>query len=411
MAYNRELSQFASLVEVSDTSKRVGIQTDIKISGVVTANYYYGDGRYLTNIIASFVPSGPAKSIQLNNGGYPAGANNFFYDTGTDNVGIGISNPTSKLHVVGNSLYTGITTFLGNPVIIGTAGSTGSTNQPLQVTGTAYISGALGIGTTNPYAPLHINATSLHSDGSSYLRVISASGFNYVQSGKTLVSGSSTDLIFGSIYAGTEWARFKYDNFLIGSPTPTGTSGQKLQVAGGAYIRDYVGLNYPAPTSQLHVQGDVYISGVSTATTYNATSSFQINNTPVINVNRGLQNITSGVIVGINSNGQYIGAGTTTLDFVGTGASVRLNQTLNRIEVALRDEGITGKYVEDAEDIFGWVPKTYTTTTNITISTNNAGLSPSYVISNLPSITVGNGLTLTVDSGKTMVINPLNLSD
>jgi hypothetical protein len=411
MAYNRELSQFASLVEVNDTSKRIGIQTDIRVSGVVTANYYYGDGRYLTDIVASFVPSGPAKSIQLNNGGYPAGANNFFYDTGTDNVGIGTSSPTSKFHVVGNALYTGISTFLGNPVIIGSATSTGSTNQPLQVTGTAYISGALGIGTTNPYAPLHINASSLHSDGSSYLRIISSSGFNYVQSGKTLVSGSSTDLIFGSIYAGTEWARFKYDNFLIGSPTPTGTSGQKLQVAGGAYIRDNLGLNYSAPTSQLHVQGDVYISGVSTATSYSVTNSFQINNVPVVNSSRGLQNITSGAIIGINSNGQYIGAGTTTLDFVGTGASVRLNQTSNKIEVALRDAGITGRHVTGAEDIFGWVPKTYTTSSNITISTDNAGSSASYVISNLSNITIGNGFSLTVDSGKTMIINPLDLSD
>ena len=41
-------------------------------------------------------------------------------------------------------------------VLVGTSSSTGTTSQPLQVTGGAYISGDVGIGTTNPTSALHV---------------------------------------------------------------------------------------------------------------------------------------------------------------------------------------------------------------------------------------------------------------
>jgi hypothetical protein len=44
----------------------------------------------------------------------------------------------------------GVSTFLNGPVLIGSGTSTGTASQPFQVTGGAYISGTLGIGTTNP---------------------------------------------------------------------------------------------------------------------------------------------------------------------------------------------------------------------------------------------------------------------
>ena len=46
------------------------------------------------------------------------------------------------------------------PVLVGTATSTGTVNQNLQVTGGAYVSGSVGVGTTNPTAILHLSGAS-----------------------------------------------------------------------------------------------------------------------------------------------------------------------------------------------------------------------------------------------------------
>ena len=88
------------------------------------------------------------------------------------NIGLGTTNPTSKLHVIGDVLVsgvltaarivgtslsiTGISTFTNGPVLIGSATSTGTALQRLQVTGGAYVSGNLGIGTTNPTKKLDV---------------------------------------------------------------------------------------------------------------------------------------------------------------------------------------------------------------------------------------------------------------
>lgn len=44
----------------------------------------------------------------------------------------------------------GVSTFISGPVLIGSASSTGTESQPLQITGGAYVSGSIGIGTTKP---------------------------------------------------------------------------------------------------------------------------------------------------------------------------------------------------------------------------------------------------------------------
>ena len=52
--------------------------------------------------------------------------------------------------------YTGVSTFSNGPVLIGTATSTGTDLQRLQVTGGAYVSGSVGLGTTNPREKLDV---------------------------------------------------------------------------------------------------------------------------------------------------------------------------------------------------------------------------------------------------------------
>jgi hypothetical protein len=54
---------------------------------------------------------------------------------------------------------TGVSTFTNGPVLIGTATSSGTASQRLQVTGGAYVSGSVGIGTTNPQYILTVSDT------------------------------------------------------------------------------------------------------------------------------------------------------------------------------------------------------------------------------------------------------------
>jgi len=72
------------------------------------------------------------------------------------------------------------------PVVIGSATSTGTASQRLQVTGGAYVSGNLGIGTTNPTEKLEVSgdvkvsgfvtATSFIKTGGTDLQVLMANG-------------------------------------------------------------------------------------------------------------------------------------------------------------------------------------------------------------------------------------------
>ena len=173
--------------------------------------------------------------------------NNIFSDIVNDRVGIGTTVPSAKLDVAGNVnvsevltattfvgnltgtattatsvvggigsitqlQVTGISTFSNGPVFIGAATSTGTASQPLQVTGGAYVSGNLGIGTTNPIQPFQVGAA----------------GTNVV--------------VIDSI-----------GEIGIGTTSPQ----QKLHVVGNALVSGNLGIGTTNPTSTLHVVGDV----------------------------------------------------------------------------------------------------------------------------------------------------------
>jgi len=165
----------------------------------------------------------------------------------------------------------GIRVNSGGVVLVGSATSTGTASQPLQVTGGAYVSDNLGIGTTNPTQKLQVY------DGS--VNVYKPTGEVNIQ----LESGDTSIAAFRAISPYRNW-RFGIQGgtnadfvirdatssrnrlgitsageVIIGSnATPlvsTGTASQNLQVTGGAYVSGSVGIGTNNPSDALHLQG------------------------------------------------------------------------------------------------------------------------------------------------------------
>ena len=88
------------------------------------------------------------------------------YQDSSGRVGIGSSVPTSSLDIVGTVSATTFnsvsgSTFSNGPVLIGSGTSTGVASQRLQVTGGAYVSGNVGLGSTGIFnTKLYLNTSS-----------------------------------------------------------------------------------------------------------------------------------------------------------------------------------------------------------------------------------------------------------
>jgi hypothetical protein len=237
----------------------------------------YLQTRNLLNATTVFVGIGTTEGtgtanqvLQVGRGGYFRG-----------NLGVGHTNPTSALDVVGNGEFTGsvvgaalsvsgISTFRNGPVLIGTATSTGTASQPLQVTGGAYVSGNLGVGITNPSYKLDVS-------GVARLGFEVAQGApsssNITTNAHTLLSGTGSNFLtigqYGASNSYAQWIQSGFSNpstatynivlqplggnVCIGASLATGTASQRLQVTGGGYFSDSIGLGATNPTSLLHI--------------------------------------------------------------------------------------------------------------------------------------------------------------
>ena len=174
MANNRELSQFASFVEVGissigfTTSVGIGktnpeytldVAGDVRVTGVVTATSINVSG--ISTLGITTATNLTSQSLVV------SGISTLGITTATNLTsqslvvsGISTLGITSTTNLTSQSLVvSGISTFTNGPILVGTATSTGTASQPLQVDGGAYVSGSFGIGTTNPQQKLDVNGT------------------------------------------------------------------------------------------------------------------------------------------------------------------------------------------------------------------------------------------------------------
>jgi hypothetical protein len=193
---------------------------------------------------------GATDSFTQINIGPTAGVGTVVINSGT-NLGIGTTNPTSKLWVNGDGRFTGVvtaTSFSGT--LSGYASSAGIATYATSSGIATYATNA-GISTYATNAGIATYATDAGVSTSVIGGIASVTQLS--------VSGIST---------------FTNGPVLIGSGTSTGTGNQRLQVNSGAYVSGNLGVGTTNPTEVLQVQGNISINGttsygsiVSTSTT------------------------------------------------------------------------------------------------------------------------------------------------
>ena len=202
-----------------------------------------------------------------NNSGFLQGATDFVYSPTSTNVGIGSTIPTSKLDVLGDVKISGIATI---GILTATTGQFTQSlkvgNFEISDTTTFFkiISGGVGIGTTNPTSTLDVVGNSKVS-GASTVGILSATtGFIGTLAANTINSGftTTTNLYVGSAATiGFITATNGFIGILTANTINSGfTTTTNLQVGASATITS----NLQVDTNTLFVNSNTHSVGIGT---------------------------------------------------------------------------------------------------------------------------------------------------
>jgi hypothetical protein len=128
-----------------------------------------------------------------------------------------------------------------------------------------------------------------------------------------------------------------------------------------------------------------------------------------------ISGVSTGFIsaVGIQSGGNQIGTGITTINFIGVGNTVKVNGTTVDVSIESGASGVGTaiKYPNNTKSPFSYINATTYVTEDIMLDTTTAGNDYSYVVVQEPRIIVQTGVAVTVGLGKTLVTDLYQLGD
>jgi len=185
-----------------------------------------------------------------------------FYANSSGNVGIGTTNPTSALTVVGSGtstsqlFVTGVSTFsyiqntgitsTKDLIVYGTGNDAGSASTISLRSRNNYIDFNAQLATAQSFAIRLLNYPILQG---TYLYPTGGSAALNNWDGTEAIVVNDTGILMGPAFAGPGTGR----PVIIGTGTSTGTALQQLQVTGGAYVSGNVGLGTANPLGPLQV--------------------------------------------------------------------------------------------------------------------------------------------------------------
>ena len=128
----------------------------------------------------------------------------------------------------------------------------------------------------------------------------------------------------------------------------------------------------------------------------------------------GSLDVQTGGLIGIQSGGTLIGTAKT-VNFIGAGNTV-VESSAGVLDVSISGSGGGGlgtaiNYSDGDSSPFSYIDAEVTVEEDMIFDSTTAGVSTSYVVSVIPTVTVGSGVAVTVGTGKTMIIDVLQIGD
>ena len=293
----------------STATTALGFSTtaSINTSGIITATSFTGS---LTGTAST--ANNVSSTININTSGIITATT--FYGSLVGNISTtGQSFETIQV--------TGFSTFTNGPVVIGSGIQTGTSK--LQVSGDTFITGSVGIGTTNPTTRISIAGTTGISFADSNIRLGDAdTGSSLVPTGDPNVvnNGRGTNNFFAGLSAGKVTTTGYYNNFIgwrAGYANTSGLSNNFIGVAAGYANTSGKGNNFIGDaTGTFNTSGNYNTFIGSNAGSANVTGSENIiigksQNPPILNGSNQLV-IGAGSTAWIHGNSSYnVGIGTT----------------------------------------------------------------------------------------------------